>query len=90
MVREDSNLYLTTHNNWNSTFLQVQEYSEAVACTGARALAPLRSDTKVPLRSGLCDVNDIVDDNNQYLRSLYTEYAVWVGHQVPGGHYPSF
>ncbi len=24
--------------------------------------APLRSDAKVPLRSGLCDMNDIVDE----------------------------
>ncbi len=40
---------------------------------GARAPAPLRSDAKVPLRSGLCDMNDIVDDKNQYRRSLYAE-----------------
>ncbi len=52
---------------------------------GAQAPAPLRSDTKVPLRSGLCDMNDIVDDKNQYRRSLYAEYAVCIGHQLPGG-----
>ncbi len=51
----------------------------------AQAPAPLRSDTKVPLRSGLCDMNDIVDDKNQYRRSLYAEYAVCIGHQLPGG-----
>ncbi len=49
----------------------------AVACTGG---VPLRSDAKVPLWSGLCDMNDIVDDKNQYHRSLYAEYAVCVGH----------
>ncbi len=49
----------------------------------ARAPALLRSDAKVPLRSGLCDMNDIVDDKNQYRRSLYEEYAVCVGHQLP-------
>ncbi len=32
---------------------------------GARAPAPLRSDAKVPLRSGLCNMNDFVDDKNQ-------------------------
>ncbi len=48
---------------------------------GARAPAPLRSDAKVPLRSSLCDMNDIVDDKNQYpRRSLYAEYTVCVGH----------
>ncbi len=56
---------------------------------GARAPAPLRSDTKVPLQSGLCDMNDIVDEENQYRRSLYAEYAVCLGHQLAGGHHPS-
>ncbi len=56
-----------------------------VACTGgARAPAPLRSDAKVPLLSGLCYMNDIVDDKNQYRHSLYAEY-VYVGHQLVGG-----
>ncbi len=50
-----------------------------------RTPAPLRSDAEVPLRAGLCDMNDIVDDKNQYRRSLYAEYAVCVGHQLPGG-----
>ncbi len=48
---------------------------------GAQAPAPLRYDTKVPLRSGLCDMNDIVDEIGTA--------AVCVGHQVPGGHHPS-
>ncbi len=48
---------------------------------GAQAPAPLRSDAKVPLRSGLCDMNDIVDE--------ISTAAVCVGHQVPGGHHPS-
>ncbi len=26
---------------------------------------------------------------NQYRRTLYAEYAVCVGHQLPGGHHPS-
>ncbi len=52
---------------------------------GSPAPAPLTSDAKVPLRSGLCDMNDIVDDKNQYRRSLYAEYAVCVGHQLAGG-----
>ncbi len=39
------------------------------------------SDAKVPLRSGLCDMNDIVDK--------ISTAAVCVGHQVPGGHHPS-
>ncbi len=47
---------------------------------GAQAPAPLRSDAKVPLRSGLCDMNDIVDE--------ISTAAVCVGHQVPGGHHP--
>ncbi len=47
---------------------------------GAQAPAPLRSDAKVPLRSGLCDMNDIVDEIST---------AAVVGHQVPGGHHPS-
>ncbi len=48
-------------------------YLVSVACKGgggAQTPAPLRSDAKVPLRSGLCDMNDIVDDKNQYRRSL--------------------
>ncbi len=44
---------------------------------GGQAPAPLRSDAKVPLRSGLCDMNDI------------STATVCVGHQVPGGHHPS-
>ncbi len=56
---------------------------------GARAPAPLRSNAKVPLRSGLCDMNDIVDYKNQYRRSLYAEYSVCLGHQLAGGHHPS-
>ncbi len=48
---------------------------------GPRAPAPLRSDAKVPLRSGLCDMNDIVDE--------ISTAAVCVGHQFPGGHHPS-
>ncbi len=35
---------------------------------GARAPALLSSDAKVPFRSGLCDMNNIVDDSNQYHR----------------------
>ncbi len=31
------------------------------------------------------DMNHIVDDKNQYRRSLYAEYAVCVGHQLLGG-----
>ncbi len=44
----------------------------------------LRSDAKVSLRSGLCDMNDIVDEKNQYRRSLYAEYADCLG----GGSIP--
>ncbi len=51
----------------------------------APAPAPLRSDAKEPLRSALCDMNDIVDDKNQYRRSLHAEYAVCLGHQLAGG-----
>ncbi len=50
----------------------------SVACTGgAQAPAPLRSEAKVPLRSGLCDMNDIVDEISNVTA------AVCVGHQVP-------
>ncbi len=61
-----------------------------MACTGEGegGGGPLRSDAKVPLLSGLCYMNDIVDDKNQYRRSLYAEY-VCVGHQLVGGHHPS-
>ncbi len=38
------------------------EENSAVACIGgARVPAPLRSDAKVPLRSSLCDINNIVE-----------------------------
>ncbi len=37
--------------------------------------------TGYALASGLCDMNDIVDD--------ISTAAVCVGHQVPGGHHPS-
>ncbi len=47
----------------------------------------LWSDAKVSLRSGLCDMNDIVDEKNQYRRSLYAEYADCLGGR--GGFYPS-
>ncbi len=47
----------------------------------------LRSDAKVSLRSGLCDMNDIADEKNQYRRSLYAEYADCLG--GGRGFYPS-
>ncbi len=73
--------------------IHIVSWPLSVACTGGgaggvRAPAPLRSDAKVPLRSGLCDMNDIVDDKNQYRCSLYAEYAVCVGHQLRGGTIP--
>ncbi len=40
----------------------------------SQAPVPLRSDAKVPLRPGLCD-----------MKMLCAEYAVCVGHQVLGG-----
>ncbi len=52
-------------------------------------LGPFEVRAKVPLWSGLCDMNDIVGDKNQYRRSLYAEYAVCLGHQLAGGHHPS-
>ncbi len=65
-------------------------------CGGGRVSAGFLSSNldflrpfNVPLRSGLCDMNDIVDDKNQYHRSLYAEYAVCLGHQLAGGHHPS-
>ncbi len=63
--------------------------SSGVHGGGTRAPAPLRSDAKVPLRSSLCDMNDIVDDKNLYRHSLYAEYSICLGHQLAGGHHPS-
>ncbi len=59
--------------------------SSGVHREGRGGSVPLRSGAKVPLRSGLCDMNDIVDDKNQYRRSLYAEYTVCLGHQLAGG-----
>ncbi len=76
---------ISISNKCCSFELYIYIYIYTVACTGggggAQAPAPLRSDAKVPLRSGLCDMNDIVDE--------ISTAAVCVGHQVPGGHHPS-
>ncbi len=44
---------------------------------GSRAPATLRSDAKVPLRSGLCDMNDIVDDKMSP-RSAFEEISLYL------------
>ncbi len=47
---------------WNALVVCVCVCSgvHGVGGRGARAPAPLRSDAKVPLRSGLCDMNDTI------------------------------
>ncbi len=52
---------------------------------------PIKKILESPLRGGSspCPFEvrsyDIVDDKNQYRRSLYAEYAICVGHQLLGG-----
>ncbi len=53
-------------------------------------IAPLRSDAKVPLWSGLCDMNEIVDDKNQYRLVLHSICRVrsLLRAPTPRGHHP--
>ncbi len=43
--------------------------------------------TLKPYRACLLPAKD--ETEGQYRRSLYAEYAVCIGHQLPGGHHPS-
>ncbi len=60
---------LTDHKEEDTSSKPCPVAHEAVACTGELEPLPLCGP-------GLCDMNNIVDDKNQYRRSLYAEYAV--------------